>query len=495
MCGIVGFATAEKLIHFTDRRDFWVQGMIAGVPRGLDSTGMYAVEHNNNAVHMQKNLCWGPDFIQLREVRRMMDHVERLKVVVGHHRAKTTGQITRQDAHPHQVDHITLVHNGGISNEWQLPGWQHHEDHPNVDTYKLTYAIAHAGYKRVLENARGAWALVWWDAKESTLNITRNKDRPLALCWGEDRKSLYFASEWAMLGWLMHRNKLKQDKPIFTIKENILYKFHVEDDITLETEKYEESISTVHVNRPSPFLDRPVQERQHHYHRTDKEEKSSGNPPMSHLPAVQRAIAEAREAEKSEGSPARTREPVGLTKAKIVHMNKKLERLSKKLYHNALIWAMPITWKSFRKSTTDNRGFATLNWPQIDIPVQVHDITASAWKELLKKEGILMPIRVVSMGQVQGEPILYGKIDVANFGKSHEVINAIPDDDEYLSIFPGLNGMYFSKKEFLEITKQGCYSCKQPIPLIEADIMDWLDEMPICSRCAPQIQSGALCNG
>lgn len=208
MCGILGFINNDR--SFVKGAPVFQQMLLDGLKRGVDGTGVMLMDKKDN-LHVQKSAMWSPDFICTQGYQRgIAPHVSDAKFAIGHNRAATKGSVSRDNAHPFQVEHITLVHNGYISNAWTLlPHGVNHD----VDSYSAAYAIAHKGEKEGLEAIRGGFALVWYNAEDNTINMARNDARPLWLMFLADKDgnpldSLLFMSEWENLFSIMSRNDL-----------------------------------------------------------------------------------------------------------------------------------------------------------------------------------------------------------------------------------------------------------------------------------------------
>jgi len=60
--------------------------------------------------------------------------------------------------------------------------------------------MAKNGAKDTFEKAKGAYACVWWNDNESTINFFRNDERPLWFTWSKDMDMMFWASEIWMFG-------------------------------------------------------------------------------------------------------------------------------------------------------------------------------------------------------------------------------------------------------------------------------------------------------
>jgi hypothetical protein len=130
------------------------------------------------------------------------------RVMIGHNRYATVGGVSRQTAHPFENDLLVGAHNGTLKNKWVLDKHQNFK----VDSENLYHHISKFGLADALRIIDGAWALTWWDKEEETLNLLRNKERPLFWCVSrdakdqEDGKVFFWASEAWMLNVALNRH-------------------------------------------------------------------------------------------------------------------------------------------------------------------------------------------------------------------------------------------------------------------------------------------------
>ena len=235
MCGIVGtFKTGKYGISYADRIGF-TEMLFVDQLRGRDGTGMFIVDDKEHCRTLKIGsspvaffsdaafkACW--DKNQGVWANGKWNDPERDLLMVGHNRLATTGEKTTQDAHPHVVDHITLVHNGTLMPYSQLPDFHKFD----VDSKALTNAIAKLGIKEAIAKTFGAYAIVYYDAKEKTLNLLRNKERPLALAFDQSTERVWFASEPKMLSWIAHRNNVSFSAEPMMLKSDVLMSFELD---------------------------------------------------------------------------------------------------------------------------------------------------------------------------------------------------------------------------------------------------------------------------
>ena len=106
MCGIIGYIGKKRCSI-----DVIIDGLKHLEYRGYDSAGIAYVKDNNVVIE--------------REVGRISNLESVLKkdtshIGIGHTRWATHGKPTKENAHPHKVGNITLVHNGIIDNFMEL---------------------------------------------------------------------------------------------------------------------------------------------------------------------------------------------------------------------------------------------------------------------------------------------------------------------------------------------------------------------------------------
>ncbi len=214
MCGIVGYITVPGKTGVNDRSKFLRQALIIDTLRGDDSTGVFAVGHENLFEYKDCSPYWlkqvggGHDFVDTKEYWENFVDVEPYRCVVGHNRAATVGSVDADSAHPFQEGPITLVHNGTLTSTHGLPTSLHQLKEVTVDSHAICHNLALHGVEEVVKELHGAFALVWHDARDDSINVVRNSQRPLHFALDKTGKTLYFMSEGEMLSLLDGRIKL-----------------------------------------------------------------------------------------------------------------------------------------------------------------------------------------------------------------------------------------------------------------------------------------------
>lgn len=242
MCGLVGIA---GYLQFKD--EFTMKRLLlADYFRGPDSTGLAAIRTDGTGVisKLDSNPINLFDMTKFKSVL----NGNASRAFIGHNRLATKGGISTANAHPFQIDHIIGAHNGtlcfrGIKALEEALGEQY-----AVDSELLFAAIAKLGVKKAIElcyegkdSSTGAWALVWYNKEEDSLNFLRNKHRDLYMAWELDFKKLFWASEWWMIrealessagGYTIYTQPAaEKGKRIgyFSFEADIHYKFNLSD--------------------------------------------------------------------------------------------------------------------------------------------------------------------------------------------------------------------------------------------------------------------------
>lgn len=198
MCGIVG---AAGDLDYKDKDALQFLMHLCEL-RGEDSTGFFTVAKDNNEARISKVVGPTRYMFDTQYWDKLRTFSER--VFVGHCRKATIGKISRSTAHPFNYDHITGVHNGTLRNwRYLLPKEE------ETDSMTLFKTMAERGVRDTIDRTDGAYALVWWDEKDSVLNFLRNKERPLHYAFSDDFKKIYWASEAWMLNIALGRAGIK----------------------------------------------------------------------------------------------------------------------------------------------------------------------------------------------------------------------------------------------------------------------------------------------
>ena len=225
MCGIIGYIGKKQPVNFL------LEGLKKLEYRGYDSSGIAIKENENIQI--------------IRSIGRIKDLENKTKntkllngnIGIAHTRWATHGEPTKENAHPHQVGNVTLVHNGIIENAEELrenlitDGVKFKSE---TDT-EVACAVINKYYEKdpiaaitkALKELKGSYAfgIIF---KDSDKLYAVRKDSPLIIGIGEEEN--YIASDIAAIINYTNKYILLEDNEIveLTAKEIKTYKDGVE---------------------------------------------------------------------------------------------------------------------------------------------------------------------------------------------------------------------------------------------------------------------------
>lgn len=235
MCGLVGVINNKTNGFNSAELDMFRDMLICDSVRGEDSTGVFGVNKFGNA-SMAKVASHPFNLVKSKEYdiwRTGMYGSGR--IVVGHNRKATVGNITNSNAHPFQFGPVMLVHNGSINNFRSLLNHNERQKHGvEVDSHGAAVLLARHAPKDIIPQMTGAYAMIWYNVNEKKMYFIRNDERPLAFC--KFRDHIFFASERNMIEWLVRRHYYAQKGEDFVfeyLKPHQLMEVNVtEDELT-----------------------------------------------------------------------------------------------------------------------------------------------------------------------------------------------------------------------------------------------------------------------
>lgn len=190
MCGIVGVISTSVLT--AQQSEQFKRLLIMDQVRGLDSCGVISEKVSSLDFHKS---VWDPaTFLADRRTNAVITGA---KALVGHNRAATRGNVIASNAHPFHHGPITLVHNGTLA--YPMPD---HATKFDVDSESIAYNLSLIPPEQAgafLETVNGAYALVWYDERDSSWNLARNEERPLHYMTVVGGSTMYVSSEAGIL--------------------------------------------------------------------------------------------------------------------------------------------------------------------------------------------------------------------------------------------------------------------------------------------------------
>lgn len=442
MCGIFGIISFNNK-EFITKKSLMEQGLLASSVRGMDGTGVFMVpleRGKDKDFTLYKKPMPSADFLSLAFTDKIFKDIEYYKYVIGHTRAKTRGDATYNNTHPFTQEHITMVHNGTISNSWEMGGNSYLE----VDSMAITKALAETEDRvKTLSSIEGAYALVWYDAKEDALFLARNSERPLYMVTSTPKELAVVGSELQMLTWLCARNGVEVSHKI-DITPLTLVKFS--DGLKFKALKYKpkEKVTPIYSGSEIPWgnwIKRKV-------------ETLSSKTEVITYDEIQIASL-------LSGSDLKKGSSVGF-----------------------IIDA--VTTKSNRSRHGTITGYM---WVDPYINVEAHGVVLGGIQTDQIFNGVIIAVKKVGQNM--------SLVLSPNISKSanQEMSNNTKESTAIVTI-PEVAGPYgpISLEEFTKLVEEGCAFCQGPI--FQTDKLRWTsDSRPICITCTPKVQdSGALLN-
>lgn len=192
MCGIVGYIGKGRSLQML------VDGMKRLEYRGYDSAGVAFLNGKGLDVYKTKGkLC------DLQKI--LPDPLPSVRIGLGHTRWATHGVPSAENAHPHAVGGIAVVHNGIIENYRELRAELESEGHTflsQTDTEVVPHLIARSvnqglplmsAIEQAVQRLRGSYALGILCEKCPDMLIAIRKGSPLVLGIGDGE--FFFASD------------------------------------------------------------------------------------------------------------------------------------------------------------------------------------------------------------------------------------------------------------------------------------------------------------
>jgi predicted glutamine amidotransferase len=227
MCGLVGVVGPWLTQEHKKLFDFL---LILDQVRGTDSTGVggYAVNNKQEEKFFIEKCVGLPYNLDKNAYMNEFN----TKVLMGHNRAATIGQITKQNAHPFEQGNIIGAHNGTVRMGSLMTFAKYKELTVDSEIIFAELNAKEGDLKEVYGRVDGAMALTWIDKGDGSFNVIRNHERPLYYLPMEERKGFFYASlPWMLRAVAFHAPKLfPAGEKVRRFRPHFWYKFEINSD-------------------------------------------------------------------------------------------------------------------------------------------------------------------------------------------------------------------------------------------------------------------------
>lgn len=207
MCGLLALHTAEKFGFVNYELSDFKHMLLINSLRGSHSTGLAGVNsRKENEIAIVKSTGSPYSLMSYDNTEKFFTRaLTSFDTVIGHGRFATRGAVNAINAHPFEEGHITLAHNGTISNFYDLKDTDKHSE-IEVDSHLIAKLIEEEGAENILPKVQGAYVFIWYDSTTQKMNVVRNSERPLWIGTMQNRDTIIMASEAETLQWNAARN-------------------------------------------------------------------------------------------------------------------------------------------------------------------------------------------------------------------------------------------------------------------------------------------------
>ncbi len=233
MCGLTALISSSVT---EDEKKLFNELFFLSMLRGRHGSGVFHVPKTGGGLYYKKALMVS-DFMQLTTYPTVVK--SGVRALLGHARHATMGDRTDQNCHPFISGNVTFFHNGTLVNHRSDIIGRPAESLFDTDSEVLANCISsHDNVKEVLESIRGAYALMWHNAGDGTLNFARNDERTFFLATDQISKSILASSEKEMLELVIARNENRSEFRIAQLPTGNWMQVHLNDNNKVSNTKF-----------------------------------------------------------------------------------------------------------------------------------------------------------------------------------------------------------------------------------------------------------------
>ena len=259
MCGIVGYVGKKNA------QDFLVSGLKRLEYRGYDSAGIVTFDEDGG-----ETLIKAKGKIEDLE-KKLTQSRRKDKVGIGHTRWATHGEPSEQNAHPHQVGDVFLVHNGIIENYKELKkalkGYKFESETDSEVLAALIDSFYDHG-KHPLVNAvvqalklvKGTYGIAVASGREPGKLVVARAGSPLVIGVGND-ETLIASDASALIGHTKQAIYLNDGEVATVTKDSIEIKTLNAEPVSTKVEEIETNLAAIQKNGYDHFLLKEIMEQ------------------------------------------------------------------------------------------------------------------------------------------------------------------------------------------------------------------------------------------
>lgn len=282
MCGIVGaVSTKEKILPIL------LDGLYALEYRGYDSAGVSYFKDKKIKIIKAKG--------KVKHLEDKINSEEKTTIGIAHTRWATHGEANTVNAHPHQVKHITLVHNGIIENFLELKEMLEKEGYTFksktdtevagalLDYYYQTTKDIDETIKKFMSKAVGSYAILFLLDNDDTSIYVLKKESPMIIGLGQHlnliasdiQAILKYTNTYYLVGDLEYA-KVKANEITFYNKDG--------NEITKDVKTYQEQGDELGKGSHKHYMLKEIEEQKDTVYKTIKKYINKGINSLLELP-------------------------------------------------------------------------------------------------------------------------------------------------------------------------------------------------------------------